>query len=120
MSLENLPPTVPELAIQLRKFGLTQYQSSALAAVIKGRRISATDISRQANVPITKIYGTLGELEVRGYVTEELGRPKYYSSPEPQAVLGLIIKSHEQQLRTIKECSKQTLSLLKAEIPRQR
>lgn len=112
MSLENLPTTVPELAGQLRKFGLTFYQSSALAAVLKHKRISATKVSRATDVPITKVYGVLGELALRGYITEELGRPKYYTSPNPEIVMGLIVKSHEERLDTLRKFSQRALQMI--------
>lgn len=111
MGLENILSTAG-LAIQLRKFGLTQYQSEALAAVLANRRISAIGVSRQTRVPITKIYGVLEELEARGYVTQELGRPKRYTSPRPETVMRLLVNSHEKRLEAIKECSKQTIQMI--------
>ena len=68
-----------EIAIGLKRLGLTQYQSSALSTIIKKEGCNAGVVSDESEIPITKVYSVLQSLEYMGFIRASFERPKRYS-----------------------------------------
>ncbi|MEM4221881.1 MAG: helix-turn-helix domain-containing protein [archaeon] len=86
----------------LNKLGLTQYQSSALAVVIHNPNCKADFISKQANIPITKVYSVLENLEDMNLIQASLERPKRYIAKPIDEIVDFLIKRQEDKLNLIK------------------
>ena len=63
----------------LQDLGLTEYETRAYAALLQRGSVTASEISEMAPVPYSKIYEVLGNLERKGWIETEPGRPsKHY------------------------------------------
>jgi len=71
----------------LQKLGLTIYGAKAYAALVSIGPTSATLISREAEIPRTKIYGVLKRLEEEKWISVEKGRPSIYSPKYPKEII---------------------------------
>lgn len=63
----------------LQDLGLTEYETRAYVALLQRGNMAASEISEMAPVPYSKIYEVLGNLERKGWIETESGRPsKHY------------------------------------------
>jgi len=67
----------------LRGLGLTDYQARAYTTLTYRGRSTATEISKEAGIPRTRIYKVLGELEEKEWISVERGRPLHYRAGHP-------------------------------------
>lgn len=73
--------------IALREIGLSDYEYRAYYTLIISGPMTANQVSRTANLPYSKIYEVLGNLERKGWIEVERGRPmKYYPKPPSEAL----------------------------------
>ena len=71
----------------LKEFGLTEYEVKAYVSMVESGTLAARELSRTASIPYSKIYEILGNLERKGWVETEQGRPsKYYSKAPALAI----------------------------------
>lgn len=71
----------------LREVGLTDYEIRAYLTLLSDGPMSASQISRSADLPYSKIYDVLSRLERKGWIEVEGGRPrKYYPKPPSEAL----------------------------------
>ena len=71
----------------LQDLGLTEYEMRTYVALLEHGAMTASRISEYANVPYSKIYEALGNLEKKGWIEAEHSRPsKYYPKPPVEAV----------------------------------
>jgi len=71
----------------LQDLGLTEYETRAYVALLRRGNMTASEISEMAPVPYSKIYEVLGNLERKGWIETESGRPsKYYPRSPPDAL----------------------------------
>lgn len=71
----------------LKEFGLTEYEVKAYISLVESGSLSASELSRTAGIPYSKIYEIIGNLERKGWVESAQGRPsKYYSKPPSTAL----------------------------------
>jgi len=77
----------------LQRLGLTEYESRIYLVLIKMGPIKASEISFFGQVPRTKTYGAIKELERKGLLHVLPGKPEVYlpASPE-QALMPLVTK----------------------------
>jgi len=70
----------------LRKMGLNAYETDAYLALLEGGPLTAMEISREANVPYSKIYEVLNSLKQSGWIKSTDTRPsEYYPVPPLEA-----------------------------------
>ena len=87
----------------LRDLGLTPYEVSAYISLLERGKLSATEISKESGIPLTRVYDVLGSLESKGFVHKvEHGRPIKYSSLSPSNALTALILSAEERLKKSK------------------
>jgi len=93
----------------LREFGLTDYEVRAYVALLEGGPRTASELSKTAEVPFSKVYEVLGSLEKKGWAEAEHGRPtRYYPKPPSDAVEGTKLRME----RSLKNNESQILSEL--------
>src|SRR2546428_8967342 len=71
----------------LKDFGLTEYEVKAYVALVESGPMQASQLSTKATIPYSKIYEILGNLERKGWVETEQGRPSKYFPKSPATAL---------------------------------
>src|SRR5260370_21732100 len=71
----------------LKDFGLTEYEVKVYISLVESGPLAAAQLSRSASVPYSKIYEILGNLERKGWVETEQGRPSKYYGQAPATAL---------------------------------
>jgi len=71
----------------LKDFGLTEYEVKAYVALVESGPMPASELSKVASIPYSKIYEILGNLERKGWVETEQGRPSKYFPKPPSTAL---------------------------------
>ncbi len=78
----------------LKDFGLTEYEVKAYVALVESGPMPASQLSTKAAIPYSKIYEILGNLERKGWVEIEQGRPsKYFPKPPSTALESSRVRS---------------------------
>ncbi|MHC1600873.1 MAG: TrmB family transcriptional regulator [Candidatus Nezhaarchaeales archaeon] len=72
---------------KLKELGLTEYESKVYYALIKNSGLTAEEISKASNVPLTRVYSVLTSLQSKGMVLEISGRPKRFEAVQPKLAL---------------------------------
>ena len=75
-----------KLINSLKNFGLTRYESQAYIALTKLITAQADEIAEISNLPRSKIYEILNDLEKKGYVEIKRERPLKYTVVSPETV----------------------------------
>jgi HTH-type transcriptional regulator, sugar sensing transcriptional regulator len=71
----------------VESLGLTGSEVKAYVALLKGGSMNASDVSREARIPYSKVYDALESLHARGWVEVQRGRPIVYTAKPPDAAL---------------------------------
>ncbi len=71
----------------LKEFGLTEYEAKVYISLVESGTQAASELSRTASIPYSKIYEILGNLERKGWVETEQGRPSKYYPKAPSTAL---------------------------------
>jgi sugar-specific transcriptional regulator TrmB len=71
----------------LRRLGLTEYESRIYLVLVKRGPIKASELSFFGQIPRTKTYGAIKELERKGLLQIVPGKPEIYSPSSPSEVL---------------------------------
>lgn len=102
-----------EILENLRRFGLSDYESrvySALAFIGPSR---VGEISKASNVPQSKIYGVLEELTEKQLVEGFEGRPKEFKAVSPDVAVKSLIEYREKELESLRESAASVVNFLK-------
>jgi sugar-specific transcriptional regulator TrmB len=103
----------------LQKLGLGEYESKAYSTLSVLGPVKAGDLSREANIPQSKIYEILENL-VRKQLIEVLeGRPKEYKAVSPEVIIKSLVMEKEHEIKILKEQALVISTLLKPEKPRE-
>jgi len=81
----------------LKELNLTEYEAKALVTLFKFSECDAPTISRNSEIPKTRIYDVLEKLKERGLVLEVYKKPKTYKVINPDEIFNnlLLVKSKE-------------------------
>lgn len=71
----------------LKEFGLTEYEAKVYVSLVESGTQAASELSRTSSIPYSKIYEILGNLERKGWVETEQGRPSKYYPKAPSTAL---------------------------------
>src|SRR5713101_4960674 len=71
----------------LKDFALTEYEVKAYVALVESGPMPASELSKVASIPYSKIYEIIGNLERKGWVESEQGRPSRYYPKAPSLAL---------------------------------
>jgi sugar-specific transcriptional regulator TrmB len=87
---------------ELRDSGLTTYEAQAYLALIRNQDVSATQVCTEADIPDSKIYFALEELQKKGLVVVSEGVPRHYRALPPREALGklrsIITQNYEDRV----------------------
>jgi sugar-specific transcriptional regulator TrmB len=90
----------------LQKIGLSKYQASMYACLLRKGPLDARGVSRESHVPMGKIYETLSQLLINEIIVEHAGRPKRYEAIIPEIAFQRIYMKyyldHEKQREDLK------------------
>ena len=86
----------------LEELGLTGSEVKAYVALLKGGTMTASDVSREARIPYSKVYDALESLHGKGWVEEQKSRPMVYTARPPDTALEEL-KSRQETARKEKE-----------------
>ena len=84
----------------LKDFALTEYEVKAYVALVESGPMPASELSKVASIPYSKIYEIIGNLERKGWVESEQGRPSKYYPKAPSLALESSRIRAENNLRT--------------------
>jgi len=87
----------------LERLGLTEYEAKTLSSLFKLKEAQAPLISRNAQVPKTRVYDVLDRLTKKDLIIEVYGRPKKYRVVEPTKVFEKLIKERKQEIQKLEE-----------------
>ncbi len=71
----------------MKDFGLTEYEVKVYVSLVESGPVPASQLSKLASVPYSKIYEIIGNLERKGWVESEQGRPSKYYPKAPSMAL---------------------------------
>jgi sugar-specific transcriptional regulator TrmB len=82
----------------LRRLGLTEYESRIYLVLIKMGPIKASELSFFGQIPRTKTYGAIKELERKGLLRVIPGKPEAYAPSSPGEVLMPLVNKLSREL----------------------
>ena len=82
----------------LRRLGLTEYESRIYSVLIKMGPTKASELSFFGQIPRTKTYGAIKELERKGLLSTVPGKPEVYSPSSPTETLTPIVAKLGREL----------------------
>jgi HTH-type transcriptional regulator, sugar sensing transcriptional regulator len=85
----------------LLDLGLTEYEARTVNTLFKFIEADAPLISRNAEIPKTRIYDVLEKLKSKGIVLEVYGRPKKYKIIDPKEVFKNLFDIKRKELDVI-------------------
>lgn len=83
----------------LRRLGLTEYESRLYLALLRNGPIKASQLSFFGQVPRTKTYGAIKELQRKGLVSITPGKPEIYAPGSPLEVLMPIVTRLDRDVK---------------------
>lgn len=90
-----------ELNEFLEKLGLTEYEAKTLNALFSLKEAEAPEISRNSQVPKTRVYDVLDRLAQKKLIIEIHGRPKKYMAIEPSEVFDKLISHKKSEIQEL-------------------
>lgn len=109
----------PEVLNSLRQLGLNQYEAKAYYALANFGVHTAGELAERASLPRPRIYDVLMELQDKGFVLIQQGRPvKYAALPLIEAVKTLKKQKQtalEEEIEKIEDIGKKLLPRIKAQ-----
>jgi sugar-specific transcriptional regulator TrmB len=85
----------------LARLGLTEYESKTLTSLLRLNEAKAPDISREAQVPKTRVYDVLDSLVAKDLIIEIQGRPKRYRAREPDKVFSELLNGKREEIKDL-------------------
>jgi len=88
----------------LGALGFTEYEAKVYLALLREYPATGYQLSKQAGIPRSGVYETLGRLEVRGAVlrTEDTKAALYRPMP-PEALLNRLTDEHQRRIETLRQ-----------------
>ncbi len=95
--------TFEEMETDLRKMGLSEYESKAFLTLIGKGILSAPSISKHSGVPKSKIYGILEKLSEKRMIEEYPGKPKKFKARSPKFVFKELVEKEKKKVKSLQE-----------------
>lgn len=100
----------------LKQFDLNEYEAKTFVVLLQMDNAPASEISDAANVPKSRIYDVLSELEKKGLVTKQPSSPKKYSANHARRSLEHLLyriqKANEERISHLRTQKDQLINLL--------
>jgi sugar-specific transcriptional regulator TrmB len=87
----------------LQRLGLTEYESRIYLVLVKRGPIKASELSFFGQIPRTKTYGAIKELERKGLLRIIPGKPEVYSPSSPTEVLMPLVGKLNREVTVTEE-----------------
>lgn len=87
-----------EAAEELKGFGLSSYEASAYALLLRLGSADASLVAQKASIPFGRVYDVLNSLVDRGLLTLHEGRPKQYRAVQPRVAMSLLLAQRKREL----------------------
>lgn len=87
----------------LEELGLTEYEAKVMTTLFKLKEAEAPLISRNSQVPKTRVYDVLEKLTKKGLIIEVSGRPKKYKCFETQKVFDSMLDELRFKIKKLEE-----------------
>jgi len=104
---------VEEIVETLREFGMNDYEARTYSTLVFLGPSKAGEISRESNVPQSKIYEVLDLLVDRQLVEVLEGRPKEYKAVNPESALENLVRGEEKKFKILKAKASNVKNVLK-------
>jgi sugar-specific transcriptional regulator TrmB len=91
-----------EILRTLTSCGLNEYESRTYSSLVFLGTAKASKISKDSNVPQSKIYDVLDQLMKKQMVEMFDGRPKEFKAVEPEIALKRLIEKRDRELEALK------------------
>ncbi|MEA3200125.1 MAG: HTH-type transcriptional regulator, sugar sensing transcriptional regulator [Thermoplasmata archaeon] len=88
----------PEHTEELKGFGLTGYEATAYATLLRLGSADASTVAHKAGIPFGRVYDVLNSLVDRGLLALHEGRPKQYRAVQPRAAMALLLAQRKREL----------------------
>jgi len=82
----------------LDKFGLNSYEAKSYLSLLEKSQLTASEVSRLAGVPRSRIYETLENLESMGLCHTLPGKIKIYTASSPQNLKDLLVLREKEKI----------------------
>lgn len=93
-----------ELYDVLRRLGFTQYEARVYVSLLMRGTATASELSDLSNIPYTRVYDVLNQLEEKGLVATIPGRPLKFEALDPEIALSnYMAKLREDLVLKLKE-----------------
>ncbi len=86
-------------ASALESLGLTKTEIRSYVALLEGGTMTASEVSRVARVPYSKVYQALDGLHSKGWVDRQRSRPILYTARPPDESMQELRLQHEAAMR---------------------
>lgn len=106
-----------ELNSFLEETGLTEYEARALASLFTLKEAQAPQISRNSQVPKTRVYDVLERLTKKGLIIEVSGRPKRYKCMEPEKVFDILLSELKEKLKKLQARAEELKNTISSKSP---
>jgi len=97
----------------LKRLGLNEYEAKAYTALTLLGPSKATEISKQGDLPQSKIYEVLDGLIEKQLIEVFDGRPKEFKAISPEVVFKSLMEEKEEQLKSLREIISPIISTLR-------
>ena len=84
----------------LQDLGLTDYEIKAYVTLLANPGVQASEVSKGSDVPVSKIYEVLSNLERKGWVESQNSRPTKYFPKSPSTALQALRMKMEAELKS--------------------
>jgi sugar-specific transcriptional regulator TrmB len=91
-----------DLAPSLEEFGLSKYEARAYIALLSKGPLSASELAYYANLPRTKVYGTLTKLAKKRLAIITQDKPVVCSAVAPEEAFSELVVTQENRIRGMK------------------
>jgi molybdopterin-guanine dinucleotide biosynthesis protein A len=98
-----------DISSLLQGIGLTEYEGRVYVALISLGKARAKEISEITSIAYPKVYDVLASLKQKGFVEEELGRPKIYRPVNPSRAIRNYV---EERVSLLKSKAEQLIDVL--------
>ncbi|UCB60403.1 MAG: TrmB family transcriptional regulator [Candidatus Bathyarchaeota archaeon] len=87
----------------LHELGLTAYESVVYLSLIEHGVMTASKVSESASVPFSKVYEVLNNLERKGWLDIERGRPSRYFAKSPTEAFEGVKRNLDEKVQSWKK-----------------
>ncbi|MGI0090876.1 MAG: TrmB family transcriptional regulator [Nitrososphaerales archaeon] len=84
----------------LQDLGLTDYEIKAYVSLLSHPSVQASEVSKDSDIPVSKIYEVLSNLERKGWVESQHSRPTKYFPKSPSTALQALRLRMEAELKS--------------------